>query len=184
MGHAALADLGDRWPLALSVIGPITRTVADSALVYDAIMGSLPGDAHRAQPLERTLLKAAQTEPRPLRIVVSAKNPGGGPRADQETLAALRAVADDLRALGHEVIEKDPRYPRVSLPFMTQVAGGVADEAARVEHPWALEKRTRDLLRVTAPLAKASAWGERRAAVIAQRGRASTGRVVGVSPQA
>jgi len=83
--------------------------------------------------------------------MVSTKNPGGGKKADSGTLAALAATAELLRALGHTVIERDPKYPAVSIPFMVQVAGGVGDEVARAEHPELLEARTRRIARLTSP---------------------------------
>lgn len=167
-GRVSASPHPDLWR-ALGTLGPIARTVADAALVYDAIAGRGQADRFGATPWAGTLSAAAATPPGPLRIVVSAKNPGGSPAADRDTVAALRAVSATLRTLGHTVIEKDPRYPMLTLPFMSQVAAGVWDEARRVEHPWALEARTRRLLRVTKPLAQLAPWGEREAERIGKR---------------
>ena len=49
--HAAL------WR-ALGTAGPLTRTVADSALVYDVIAGTIEGDRYRAEPWSRSLVDA------------------------------------------------------------------------------------------------------------------------------
>lgn len=159
-GRVSAAPNADLWR-ALGTIGPLTRTVADSALIYDAIAGTTATDRFGARQWGTTLVEAAAATPTPLRIVVSSKNPGGGKRADAATLAALAATADLLRALGHTVIERDPRYPNVSLPFMVQVAGGVGDEIQRVEHPELLENRTVRIARLTRPAIRFGAWAER-----------------------
>lgn len=159
-GRVSAAPNPDLWR-ALGVIGPLTRTVADSALIYDVIAGTTPTDRFAADAWDGTLAEAASVPPRPLRILVSAKSPGGGKRADAATLAALEATATTLRALGHTVVERDPKYPTVSLPFMVQVAGGVGDEVARAEHPQLLEARTRRIARLIRPALRHGAWAER-----------------------
>jgi amidase len=146
---------------SLGVIGPLTRTVEDSALIYDVLTGNLPTDAWTAEPLPETLTQAYHSEPRPLRIAVTHRGGVRGLRADDETLAALDATATALCSLGHSVTETDPPFPNVSLPFTVQVAAGVSDEAARAEHPTLLEHRTRTLLRLTAPLRGRVAWAEK-----------------------
>ena len=159
-GRTSSAPNTNLWR-ALGVIGPLTRTVADSALVYDAITGTLPSDSWRAEPLTESLTSALAREPRPMRIAVSTRGPARGLHADAETLAALAATADALRAAGHTVIEVTPRFPSIELAFTVQVAAGVADEASRAEHPELLERRTRGLLRLTRPLRGRVAWAER-----------------------
>ncbi len=167
-GRVSAAPNPDLWR-ALGVIGPLTRTVADSALIYDAIAGTTSADRFAAGAWDTTLTQAVAKAPGPLRIVVSAKNPGGSPKADAPTRAALAATAESLRALGHTVIERDPRYPVVSLPFMVQVAGGVGDEVARAEHPALLEARTRRIAKLTRPALRYGAWAERSLAATSAR---------------
>lgn len=162
-GRVSAAPHADLWR-ALGVIGPLTRTVADSALIYDVISGTTDVDRFTAGAWDTTLVNAASVPPRPLRVMVSTANPGGGKKADAVTLAALAATAGRLRDFGHTVIERDPKYPNVSLPFMVQVAGGVGDEVARAEHPELLEARTRRIARLTRPAMRYGAWGERAAA--------------------
>lgn len=159
-GRVSASPNPDLWR-ALGVIGPLTRTVADSALIYDAISGTTDADRFAAGEWDTTLVEAAATPPRSLRIMVSTKNPGGGKRADAQTLAALAATAEQLRGLGHTVVEKEPKFPTVSLPFMVQVAGGVGDEVKRVEHPEFLENRTVRIARLTRPAIRYGAWAER-----------------------
>lgn len=150
----------DLWR-SLGTIGPLTRTVADSALIYDVISGTTEADRWSAESLGTSLTDAATAPFAPLRIAVSTKNPGGGPRADDETVAALGRTAEALRELGHDVTEVAPRYPGVALPFLLQVMGGVSDEAARVDHPELLERRTRTLLSYSRPFLRHGAWAER-----------------------
>lgn len=161
-GRVSAAPNADLWR-ALGTIGPLTRTVADSALIYDVISGTTGADRFHADALPGSMLAAARATPAALRIMVSMKNPMGGPAPDDLTRAAVHEAAGVLRSLGHTVIEADPRYPSLGLAFQTQVAGGVADEASRVEHPELLEARTRTLLRTTAPLRRWGAWAERSA---------------------
>lgn len=159
-GRVSLAPNADLWR-SLGVIGPLARTVEDSALVYDVIAGPTSTDRFSAGPMASTMLEAARTPlERRLRIMVSAKNPMGGPAADRDTLDALARTADELRRLGHEVIEDDPDYPSLGLPFQVQVAAGVRDEARRVAYPELLERRTRTLLRLTRVGAMLGRWGE------------------------
>ena len=159
-GRVSAAPNADLWR-ALGTIGPLTRTVADSALIYDTIAGTTDLDRFSAGEWDTTLEAAAATPPRPLRIMVSSKNPGGGKKADAATLAALASTAELLRGLGHTVVESDPKYPTVSIPFMVQVAGGVGDEILRVEHPEVLERRTVRIARLTRPGMRFGAWSER-----------------------
>jgi len=167
-GRVSAAPNRDLWR-ALGVIGPLTRTVADSALIFDAIAGTTDVDRFSGGEWNTTLVEAAAAPPRSLRIMVSTKNPGGGKRADAATLAALAATAELLRGLGHTVIDGDPTYPAVSIPFMVQVAGGVGDETARAEHPALLEARTRKLARLTSPALRYGAWAERALARTSER---------------
>lgn len=164
-GRASASPNADLWR-ALGVIGPLTRTVADSALIYDVISGTTEVDRFSAGAWDTTLEEAASAPPPPLRIMVSAKNPSGGQKADVYARAALAGTAALLRELGHTVVESDPSYPAVSVPFMVQVAGGAGDESARAEHPELLETRTRKLARLTRPALRYGAWAERKAATI------------------
>ncbi|NDK90863.1 amidase [Gordonia desulfuricans] len=146
-GRVPTAPNPDLWR-ALGTLGPLTRTVADSALIYDVISGAAETDRFRADPLESTFAEAAALPPRRLRILLSTRNPMGGSVADDATTVALRGLADRLRTAGHTVIDDDGsvntvRYPKLAVPFQIQVATGVAEEAARVEYPELLEARTR-----------------------------------------
>jgi amidase len=157
-GRTSAAPNAHLWR-SLGVIGPLTRTVEDSALIYDAITGSLPSDAWQAKPLANTLTQAYRTEPGSLRIGFTTRL--GGLEADAETTAALLATVAALRELGHSVTQVKPAFPEVSVAFMAQTAAGVAEEAERAEYPELLEARTRTLLKLTKALRGRAEWAER-----------------------
>ena len=66
---------------ALGVVGPLARSVADSALVYDVIRGNLPTDRYRAGG-DEPFVAAAAREPGRLRVGWSVKVPSLGVRLD------------------------------------------------------------------------------------------------------
>lgn len=91
-GRVSAAPAPNLWR-SLGTLGPLTRTVADSALIYDVVSGSLPDDSYRADPLGGSLLAAASAGlARPLRILLALQNPAGGPGPDTQTEAALRQL--------------------------------------------------------------------------------------------
>jgi amidase len=141
-GRVSMPDI---WH-ALGTVGPLTRTVLDSALIYDAIRGSLPSDRYRAREPATTFVEAAQTEPRRLKIALSARPATLGVRLAPEQRGALERTAATLRDLGHEVREVELRYPSLEPAFVPQFYGGVRDEAATVERPDLLERRTKQTL--------------------------------------
>lgn len=133
---------------ALGTIGPLTRGVADSALLYDVLGGPAEGDRWAARPTATSFARAAATEPGRLRIAWSAKPAVPGVRPHPEHVAALRRTAQLLRELGHDVREVTPDYPDATAAFLPQFCGGVRAEAAVVERPELLERRTRQTLRL------------------------------------
>jgi amidase len=141
-GRVSMPDI---WH-ALGTVGPLTRTVLDSALIYDAIRGSLPSDRYRAREPATNFVEAAQTEPRRLRIALSPRPATLGVRLAPEQRGALERTAATLRDLGHEVREVELRYPSLEPAFVPQFYGGVRDEAAIVERPDLLERRTKQTL--------------------------------------
>lgn len=133
---------------ALGTAGPLTRSVLDSALVYDVVRGSMPGDRVRADEPSTSFVDAALAEAQPLRIGWSTTSPTRGVRPDP---AHVRAVVDTgslLEGLGHHVEEVDPGYPDATAAFTPQFFAGVRSEAAIVEHPERLERRTRETVRL------------------------------------
>jgi amidase len=135
---------------ALGTTGPLTRSVADSALVYDVIRGSLPGDRWHAAEPRTSFAEAAATEPGRLRIGWATRSPAPGVRPHPEHVRAVRATADLLAGLGHDVAEVDPHYPDATAPFLVQYLGAIRREADMVERRDLLERRTRETARLGA----------------------------------
>jgi amidase len=133
---------------ALGTAGPLTRSVVDSAIVYDVIRGALPADRFGAEGLATSFVEAARAPFVPLRIAWSTKPVTIGVKPDPEHVHAVRATAELLASLGHHVEEVDPGYPDPTAAFVPQFFGGLAVEAAEVEHPERLERRTRETLRL------------------------------------
>jgi amidase len=104
------------WPDAeafngLSCYGPLTRSVADAALLLDVLAGNVPADRHQVPAPAEPFALAATRPPRPLRIALSFATPLGAPgKVDPEHRAAVEALAETLAELGHEVEERDPDY--------------------------------------------------------------------------
>lgn len=135
---------------ALGTSGPLTRSVADSALVYDVLHGALPGDRFRAEGPHTSFLDAARGPAKQLRIGWSTKPVTVGVRPHPEHVRAVRDTAELLAGLGHHVDEVDPRYPDPTTAFVPQFFAGIASEARIVDHPERLERRTRETLRLGA----------------------------------
>jgi amidase len=134
----------EHW-YGLSVAGSVTRTVLDTALWLDAVAGPAAGDANRAEPPARPFAESARTPPGRRRIAVSTKSPIPLVKVEEAAKRAARETAEVLRSLGHDVVERDPRYPDVRTSFIPRWMRGVADDAAGMPHPERLERRTRSL---------------------------------------
>jgi amidase len=131
---------------ALGTIGPLTRTVKDSALIYELIRSDAGAGTAGA-----SFVEAATAEPgsgSKLRIAVSRRSPQRGIRLGAEQARALEDTAEALRGLGHEVVDFEPSYPEILPAFAPQVYGGVRDEIPLVERPDLLERRTKHALLV------------------------------------
>lgn len=144
-GRVTSAPLAHLW-LALGTMGPLARTVLDSALFYDVIRGDTEVDRWRAQAPRMSFADAARTAPSVLRIGYSTKPAVRGIRPDTEHITAVRQTAEILAELGHQVFEVDPRYPDATAVFTPQFYGGIRAEADAVEHPERLERRTKQTL--------------------------------------
>jgi len=123
------ADVG--W-FPISVQGPMSRTVADAALMLSAIAGpdprspialSEPGELF-ARPLDRDF--------RGTRIAWS-RDFGGLP-VDPDVTAVIEAQRPAFESLGCEIIDGEPDFTD-------------ADEAFKVWRAWKFELRFRDLIR-------------------------------------
>jgi amidase len=118
----------------LTCIGPLTRTVADTALMLDVLSGSHPGDLHTPPPPPESYVQAAAREPGRLRIALSLRAPfSGAPvRLDHEIRAAVYRLGNVLRELGHSVVEDEPRYGLMGLTLVARGQSGVHEWSRRV----------------------------------------------------
>jgi amidase len=132
---------------ALGTAGPLTRSVLDSALVYDVIRGNVEGDLYTAGG-DEPFVDAVGRDPGRLRIGWTTKPVTLGVRPDPLHVAAVRDTARLLTDLGHDVREVDPRYPDPTAAFVPQFFAGIRSEADRVEHHERLERRTRETCRL------------------------------------
>ena len=130
-GRVTTAPHAHLW-WALGVVGPLTRSVADSALVYDVVRGNLPSDRFRAGG-DEPFVAAAAREPGRLRVGWSVKVPTLGVRNDPAHVRAVQDTARLLADLGHDVRELDPHYPDPTLSFVPQFFAGVRTEADEVD---------------------------------------------------
>ena len=133
-----LAPHDDAWN-GLSVNGPMARTVEDAALFLDV---TAPGN---------DFVAAAKRSPGRLRIALSTKVPppllvrvGGAQRS------AVHEAGAVLGELGHEVIARDPDYPRSAVfgQALPRYFRGVYDDVKSLPHPERLDARTRGFARI------------------------------------
>ncbi|MGD1173168.1 amidase [Mycobacterium seoulense] len=124
-------------------IGALARSVADAALLHDAMAGAEPNDEIPPAPSAPPLTDAVSRPPRRLRIAMSFKPVVPVP-VSEEVRRPVLETAELLRSLGHEVVERDPRYPPAAiLSVFALMMHGLADEIARLPTPELLEPRIR-----------------------------------------
>ncbi len=184
-GRVPLAPHLDAWH-RLIVNGVVARSVRDNALFYDAIADGPPDPGAPAVPassLTAALRHAASGTSggsanggaggRALRIAVSSKLPPSPlTKLHPENQAALSETVDLLRALGHEVYEREvdhgPLAP--SAEFTAIYLRSLHEEAATFAHPERLERRIRSLARLGGMLPPAALdWALGRQAAYAAR---------------
>jgi amidase len=121
------------WPeaeafLGLTVLGPLTRSAEDAALLLDALAGNVDGDLHRPAPGAESFVEAAARRPGRLRIALSLKIPFGiRDRLCEEHRAAIYAMGERLEELGHEVVEQDVDYGLVAPALVPRGTAGVRE---------------------------------------------------------
>lgn len=91
----------------LSLDLAVSRTVRDTATLLDATHGAVPGAAYHAPPPVRPFAEAVETDPRPLQIAFSLEDFRGG-AADPDCAQAVAVTAEQLRRLGHTLVETRP----------------------------------------------------------------------------
>jgi amidase len=138
------------WPDAeafngLSCYGPLTRSVADSALLLDVLAGNVPADRHHVPSPAEPFAAAAARPPERLRLALSFTTPlGASGKVDAEHRAAVEALAASLTELGHEVEARDPDYGLVGAALIPRGMSAVEAWLSEREIDRAqLEPRTR-----------------------------------------
>lgn len=158
-GRVPMAPVEDGWH-GLTVLGPITRTVADAGRFLDAVKADGPSFA-----------EAAGRVPGRLRIAVSTKVPTPiTARVDPEQLRAVHETATLLRGLGHDVVERDPEYGIAFVSVLARYLRGIHDAAAAMPHPERLSRLTRGYARLGSRI-PAAALARARAAEAGDRER-------------
>ena len=96
----------------LSTNGPLARSVADAALLLDAMAGNFPGDMYTLPPLPagESFSAAVRREPGKLRIGRSLQHAIEGAEVHPDCVAAYEDASALLASLGHEVED-------VTMPF-------------------------------------------------------------------
>jgi len=91
--------------LGFGVDGPLTRTVADAALLLDVMTGNYPGDMYTQPPLPpgETFLGYASRPPGRLRIGRTLQAPVPGVEVHPDCVEAYEDASRLLASLGHEV---------------------------------------------------------------------------------
>ncbi|OBB89533.1 amidase [Mycobacterium sp. 852002-30065_SCH5024008] len=145
----------DPWPRtslwrSLGVLGPLTRTARDAAIMFDALTNQRNGVEQNSTSCTEAI---AAPSPR-LRIGVSLQSPMSDVDLNPEVARAVLSTAETLADLGHDVVQINPHYPRVLPGFVPQMLGGLLD-AVEEERAEDLDRKTR-LLVVAARAAAAT----------------------------
>jgi amidase len=147
-GRVSLAPDLQHWN-GLSAYNCVSRTVGDTALWLDLVSGGSkePG---APPPPERPFVEAARTPPGRLRVAWSTAAPRAAapPTVSDVARDAVASTADLLRALGHEVEQRDPDWGAIGNNITPRYLRGIAEDFARVPHPERLERRTRGFARL------------------------------------
>jgi amidase len=172
-GRVSTQPARQGW-LGLSVYGALARSVADSALLLDAIHGASPGDADVAPPFAGSYRAAATAAPGPLRIAMSRKLPPPLiAKVSDDQRGAWERTGALLAELGHEVIERDPAYGLAIVELLQTWVRGVYEESRTVPDRSKLERSTRQM----AGAGRALVPARRRESVLAKRA-STTARIV------
>ncbi|MSO41745.1 MAG: amidase [Solirubrobacterales bacterium] len=172
--RVTFAPFGEHWK-GMSVNGFVTRSVVDQALLLDTVIAEGSTKSPAPPPLSRTLSEAAAEPPGKLRIAISTKPPrvAAPPKVTNAVEAAVSAMGDVLRSLGHEVYERDPAYGMIGNAITPRYLGGIREDVKGVPNPDRLESRTRGFGRLGATVTggqirRAIARGDRDAERIAE----------------
>jgi amidase len=142
----------------LTCIGPLTRTVADAALMLDVLSGSHPHDLHTPPPPPQPYAQTIAQEPHRLRIALSLRHAiSGAPvRLNHEIATGVRRVGRLLAELGHTVTEHHPRFGLMGLSLIARGESGVHEWVQRVPDRSLLDARTRSTAQVGGILSRSA----------------------------
>lgn len=142
-GRISLAPLAQHW-FGLVVLGGMTRTVRDTAILLDVLSGSLPSDRWQLPDPETPFATAVERDPGHVRIGWTTGPVQPGIRTHRDVVRVTATMMSNLALLGHDVREGSPRFPLLHDAFLPQFLAGMRVEAGLVEHPDRLERRTRE----------------------------------------
>jgi Asp-tRNA(Asn)/Glu-tRNA(Gln) amidotransferase A subunit family amidase len=92
--------------------GILARTVRDVAAMLDIVSGHRPGDAYGPGAPSRPFGEEVAVPPGRLRIGILDQDATGNATVDPECVAGVRAAADLLAGLGHDVVDEFPAQLR------------------------------------------------------------------------
>ena len=109
--------------LGFGVDGPITRTVADAALLLDVMSGNYPGDMYTLPPLPpgESFLGHASRPPGRLRIGRTLQHPVPGADVHPDCVTAYEDASTLLASLGHEVEDITMPFGQDVVPFFETI---------------------------------------------------------------
>lgn len=145
-GRISLEPDREHWH-GLSVVGFVTRSVRDSALLLDTTVGAAHDDPNAPPPLAGSFSDAAASAPSGLRIALSTRMPFPA-LLDGQVRRVLDETADVLRSLGHSVERAEPAYGLASNATVVRYLRGISDEAKSMPRPQRLQRRTRGFARL------------------------------------
>jgi amidase len=116
-GRVSDAPTGDRLS-GIATNGPIARSVADAAVLLDALAQRLPGDLYCLPPPATSFWAASQQAPGSLRIAVCKSFPPFT-NLDASYGGAIDRVADIFSNLGHQVSVTTLEVGALIEPFTT-----------------------------------------------------------------
>ena len=149
-GRVTTAPHPHLW-FALGTAGPLTRSVLDSALVYDVIRGNLAGDLYRAGDDRRLRRGGADASPGRLRIGWSTKPVDPRASAPTRSTSARSRTPPGCSPTSATTSARSTRTtPTRPLAFVPQFFAGIRAEADLMEHYDRLERRTRETYRLGA----------------------------------
>jgi aspartyl-tRNA(Asn)/glutamyl-tRNA(Gln) amidotransferase subunit A len=131
--HGRIPDVPAHTHWLVQHYGPVARSVADAALVLQAMAGPSPLDPHSLPADGEDYLAATQRLPGRLRVLFTTQL-GWTSALDPEIAGTCREAALSLRDLGWEVTERDLAWPDPA-PFGNILSGvGLASRVRDHRH--------------------------------------------------